>query len=103
MTVNIGYSSAFAIVAGFTFLSPEGFQEKKNIRAALYAKEPTVMHKTSQSRIATVILYPGSSAAQQCTDYRSLGVPRAAPPAPVRKQNTEEYSRYRSNKFKPQK
>lgn len=26
-TVNIGYSSAFAILAVFTFLSPEGFQE----------------------------------------------------------------------------
>lgn len=29
MTVNIGYSSAFAIMAVFTFLSPEGFQGGK--------------------------------------------------------------------------
>lgn len=64
-------------MAGFTFLSPEGFQEK-NIQAVLYAKEPTVMHKTSQTRIATVILYPGSSTAQQRSRYPSLNVPRVA-------------------------
>lgn len=38
------------------------------------------MHKTSQSRTVTVILYRGASAAQQRSHYASLHVPRVANP-----------------------
>lgn len=46
--------------------------------AVLYAKDPTVMHKTSRTRIATRVLDPGSSAAQQSSCYPSLRVLHAA-------------------------